>query len=49
MTTLPPHLKLCVASDITGPNESIVTHSIAQWRQSSHTYAKVPTIFLLYK
>ncbi len=47
--TLPPHLKLCVASDITGPNESIVTHSIAQWRQSSHTYAKVPTIFLLYK
>ena len=47
VTTLPPHLKLCVASDITGPNESIVTHSIAQWRQSSHTYAKVPTIFLL--
>lgn len=49
VNTLPPHLKLCVASDITGPNESIVTHSIAQWRQSSQTYAKVPTIFLLYK
>ena len=49
VSSLPPHLTLCVASDITGPTESIVTHSIAQWRQSSHTYAKVPTIFLLYK
>ena len=47
--TLPPHLTLRVPSDITGPNESTVTHSIAQWRQSSHTYAKVPTILLLYK
>lgn len=49
LNTLPPHLKLCVASDITGPNENITTRSIAQWRQSSHTYPKVPTIFLLYK
>lgn len=49
LNTLPPHLKLCVASDITGPDENITTRSIAQWRQSNHTYPKVPTIFLLYK
>ncbi len=30
--TLPAHLKLCIATDITGPNESIVTRGVKQWQ-----------------
>lgn len=47
--TLPRHLKLCVASDITGEKESIVTRGIAEWERMKYDYDKVPTIFLLYK
>ncbi len=46
---LPPHLKLCVATDITGPAEHIITRSIKQWAQHPPAPGKVPTIFLLYK
>ena len=46
---LPAHLKLCVASDITGENESIVTRSIKEWSKATYDYGKKPTIFLLYK
>ena len=45
--TLPPQLKLCVASDITGEGESIVTRGVKAW--AGRTIGKVPTIFLLYK
>ena len=48
-THLPTGLRLCVASDITGEGQSIVTRTIAQWRQSRYDYHKVPTIFLLYQ
>lgn len=41
--------KLCIASDITGDNESIITHTIAEWRRIKYDYDKVPTIFLIYK
>lgn len=47
--SLPSHLKLCVASDITGEKESIVTHSIKEWSRVECDYSKTPTIFLLYK
>ena len=46
---LSPSLRLCVASDITGANESIVTHTIKQWASLKPTLEKVPTIFLIYK
>ena len=46
---LPTGLRLCVASDITGESQSIVTRTIAQWRQARYDYHKVPTIFLLYQ
>ncbi len=46
--TLPPQLRLCVASDLTGPAETIVTASLQQWRQRSYNYDKTPAIFLLY-
>lgn len=47
--TLPGTLRLCVASDITGEKERIITRTIAQWGQSKWDYHKIPTIFLLYK
>ena len=48
-THLPPSMRLCVASDITGERQSIITRTIGQWRQASYDYHKVPTIFLLYQ
>lgn len=47
--TLPSHLKLCIATDITGNNESIVTRGVKQWLGHMPDINKVPTIFLLYK
>ena len=47
--TLPKHLKLCVASDITGERESIITRGVAEWSRAKYDYDKIPTIFLLYK
>ena len=46
---LPAAMRLCVATDITGERQSIVTRSIADWRQAHYDYHKVPTIFLLYQ
>lgn len=45
--TLPPQIRLCVASDITGPRQSIVTLPAAQWRTRKYDYNKIPTIFLI--
>ena len=47
-TALAPDMKLCVASDITGSRESIITLPIAEWRNRKYDYSKIPTIFLLY-
>lgn len=46
---LPGNLRLCVASDITGEKEHIVTRTIRQWATDKTDFGKVPTIFLLYK
>ena len=47
--TLPKQMRLCVASDITGPGEKILTRTIEQWGRMNYDYDKIPTIFLLYK
>lgn len=47
--SLPKRLRLCVASDITGKNETIITQTIEEWSRAKYDYDKVPTIFLLYK
>ena len=47
--TMPPHIKLCIATDITGAAESIVTRGVKQWLKQMPDLNKVPTIFLLYK
>ena len=46
---LPRRLRLCVASDITGEKESIITRTVEEWGRAKYDYDKVPTIFLLYK
>lgn len=46
-STLPPGLKLCVASDITGPQQTILTLPLAKWARRKYDYDKIPTIFLL--
>lgn len=45
---LPRTMLLCVASDVTGPRESIVTREIGRWAKATYDYDKTPTIFLLY-
>lgn len=47
--TLHGSTRLCVASDITGEAESIVTRPLAAWAKATYNYDKIPTIFLLYK
>jgi 16S rRNA (cytidine1402-2'-O)-methyltransferase len=47
--SLPGNMRLCVASDITGEQESIVTRGVAEWAKVKYDYDKIPTIFLLYK
>lgn len=42
-----PNLRLCVASNLTCENESIVTKTVAQWRKTTIDLHKQPTIFLL--
>lgn len=46
--SLPGNMLLCVASDITGPRQSIITRRISEWRQARYDYNKIPTIFLLF-
>lgn len=45
---LPADRLLCVASDLTGPRESIVTLPLSAWRKRIYNYDKIPTIFLLF-
>lgn len=46
---LPPDLRLCVACDLTGPGESVVTRPLRWWKEHPAQYAKIPAIMLLYK
>lgn len=45
---LPADMLLCVASDITGSRQNIVTRSLRSWASAKYDYNKIPTIFLLY-
>lgn len=45
--TLAPDMLICVASDITGPRESIITRPASKWRTAQYDYSKIPTIFLI--
>lgn len=45
---LPGDMLLCVASDITGSRQSIITRRLSQWKNSRWDYNRIPTIFLLF-
>lgn len=45
---LPGNMLLCVASDITGERQSILTRPCSYWKKARYDYDKVPTIFLLF-
>lgn len=47
--SLNPSLLLCVAADITGERESILTRPVSWWGKARYDYDKIPAIFLLYK
>ena len=47
IAVLPENIKLCVASDITGANQSIITRRIREWKKIKYNYDKIPTIFVL--
>ena len=42
-----PGTRLCIAADITLPEETILTRSIAQWRKNPITLGKRPCVFLI--
>lgn len=46
--TLPPAMMLCVATDITGPQQQIATHPLSWWAKNTPELPKLPTIFLLF-
>ena len=48
MKTLQSETKLCVAANITLPNEYIKTKTVAEWKKSNkQSLAKIPAMFLL--
>jgi len=46
--TCQPATRLCVASDLTGPEELIKSHSIREWKSKSMDLHKIPAVFLIY-
>lgn len=46
---LRPTTKLCVASELTTTEESVITLPLSRWKTLSYDYHKKPTIFLIYK
>lgn len=47
LSTCRPQTKLCVAVDLTGPEESILTRNISEWKKMELNCHKKPAIFLL--
>ena len=48
LKTCKPSTKLCIAAELTGPNECIKTKTIADWKKEKTDFHKKPVIFLLY-
>lgn len=46
--SMPGDMLLCVAVDITGPTQSIVTRPLREWKRAGTNLGKRPAIFLLY-
>ena len=48
LKTCKPSTRLCIAAELTGPNEFIKTKTIADWKKEKNDFHKKPVIFLLY-
>ena len=48
LKTCKPSTKLCIAAELTGPNEFVKTKTIADWKKEKTDFHKKPVIFLLY-
>ena len=44
-----PSTRLCIACNLTAPDEFVQTHTIATWKKQKPDLHKKPAIFLLYK
>lgn len=47
LKTCRPTTRFCIAADITGKKEFIVTRTIADWKKEKTDFHKIPAIFLL--
>ena len=43
-----PNTKLCVAIDLTGANEKVISQSIGEWKKQKMLMEKIPAIYLLH-
>jgi len=46
--SMPGNMRLCVASDITGTQQKIITKQLSWWAKATYDYNKIPSIFLLF-
>jgi len=44
---LSPTVRLCIAADLTLPTQTLLTRTVARWRQSGFVIGKRPCVFLL--
>ena len=47
LKTCKPSTKLCIAAELTGPNEYVKTKTITDWKKEKTDFHKKPVIFLL--
>lgn len=48
LKTCRPATKLCIAAELTSPNEYIKTKTVAEWKKEKTDFHKKPVIFLLH-
>ena len=46
IATLKPNTRLCLAINLTGPDERIVTKSVGEWQKTRIEFQKMPAVFL---
>jgi 16S rRNA (cytidine1402-2'-O)-methyltransferase len=49
LKTCKPNIRLCIACNLTAPDELVKTKTISEWKKQLPELHKKPTIFLLYK
>ena len=47
LNALNPKTKLCIAADITLPEETIITRTVRQWKSYNMQIGKRPCVFLI--